>query len=149
MHVRMEGRGGGGGGGLQLTGNLFLPFSLNKGCDWLHCVRTNPLHAGNKALKRLICSKVITTAGCHRVVNELDRHERSVLYYGSHSATCKCAQFRFLPSIHSYPIPKNKDKQAQMKRASAVEGDADSHTKYGEDLPSTIAQECKQTSLEM
>lgn len=41
----------GGGCYRQLTGNLFLPFSLNKGCDWLHGVwgqiacmrRTNPL----------------------------------------------------------------------------------------------------------
>lgn len=70
--------GGERGGYLQLTGNLFLPFSLNKGCDWLHCVRTDLLHAGNKALKRLIHSKVTTTAGCHRVVNELDRQEESV-----------------------------------------------------------------------
>ena len=48
VHVRV------GGGHLQLTGNLFLPFSWNKGCDWLHCVRTDLLHVGNKALKRLI-----------------------------------------------------------------------------------------------
>lgn len=78
VHVRVERREGG--GYLQLTGNLFLPFSLNKGCDWLHCVRTDLLHARNKALKRLIQSKVTTTAGCHSVVNELDRQEKSVLY---------------------------------------------------------------------
>lgn len=77
VHARM-----GGGGYLQLTSNLFLPFSLNKGCDWLHCVRTNLLHARNKALKRLIHSKVTTTAGCHRVVTELDSHENAVLYSG-------------------------------------------------------------------
>lgn len=28
-------------GRFQLTGNLFLPFSPNKGCDWLLCVRTD------------------------------------------------------------------------------------------------------------
>lgn len=79
-----------GGGCLQLTGNLFLLFSLNKGCDWLHCVRTDLLHAGNKALKkRLIHSKVTTTAGCHNAFNGLDRQEKSVLYYGSHSVACK------------------------------------------------------------
>lgn len=58
VHVKMEGRRG----VFRLIGNLFLPFSLNKGCDWFHCVRTNLLHAGNKALKRLIHSKVTTTA---------------------------------------------------------------------------------------
>lgn len=36
-----------GGGYLQLTGNLFLPLSQNKGRDWLRCVRTGLLHALN------------------------------------------------------------------------------------------------------
>lgn len=88
VHVRMKG------GYLQLTGitfNLFLPFSLNKGCDWLHRVRTDPLHAGNKASKRLIHSKVTTTAGCHKVVNEQDRQGKCVLdqvHIVSHEYRC-------------------------------------------------------------
>ena len=40
------------GGYLRLTGNLFLPFSLNGGCDWLCCVTTNLLHAGEQSLKK-------------------------------------------------------------------------------------------------
>lgn len=47
VHAKVEGR-----GCLQLTGNLFLPFSLNKGCDWLHCVRTDLLLLGNKARRK-------------------------------------------------------------------------------------------------
>lgn len=89
VHVRERERVGW--GYLQLTSNLFLPFSLNKGYDWLQCVRTNLLHARNKTLKRLIHMEVTTTAGCHSFVNELDRQEKSVLDYCFRSATCKCA----------------------------------------------------------
>lgn len=35
-------------GCFQLTGNLFLPFSLNKGCDWLLCVHTDLQHGGDE-----------------------------------------------------------------------------------------------------
>lgn len=35
-------------GGVQLTGNLFLPFSLNKGCDWLLCIRPELQHGGDE-----------------------------------------------------------------------------------------------------
>lgn len=49
--VRLGERGGG-----EHTCNLFLPFSQNKGCDWLHCIRaqrTKPLkkrqcHSNNR-----------------------------------------------------------------------------------------------------
>lgn len=78
----------GGGGHLQLRGNLFLPFSPNKRPDWLCCVRTDLLHAGIKKKKKLIHSKVTTTAGCRNIFSQLDR-QKSVLYYASHSVTCK------------------------------------------------------------
>lgn len=83
-------------GCLQLAGNLFLPFSLNKGCDWFHCVRTYLVHVGNKALKRLIHSEVTTTTWCHRVVNEPDRQEKPVFTF------CHMHAAR---QIHSFQIP--------------------------------------------
>lgn len=106
---------GRGGGGLQLRGNLFLLFSPNKGCDWLHCVRTDLLHAGNKASE-----KGWFTAKSQQQqditmfsMNQADR--RSLSFITAHILShANNAQFRFFYSLTPWANNKTKTRWGEQ-----------------------------------